>query len=78
VIVPYIWTEASQGVLAGDRGFQDLTVAAKYAAIDRPVTRFGSIRVIGVVAASTPLTNYNPDFLLSIGLQANGCRPARP
>ena len=28
--VPYVWTQASQGVLHGIDGFQDLTLAAKY------------------------------------------------
>jgi len=70
-LVPYIWTEANQGVLAGLSGFQDLTVAVKYAAIDRPFTSKGSIRVIGVVSGSKPLSDYNPDFLpLSIGNQS--------
>src|SRR5689334_8391431 len=30
--LPYVWTSASQGVLAGMRGRQDLTVVAKWAA----------------------------------------------
>src|SRR5262245_2583601 len=28
--VPYVWTGASQGVLHGSQGFQDLALAAKY------------------------------------------------
>jgi hypothetical protein len=75
-MVPYVWTEANQGVLAGMSGFQDLTVALKYAAIDRPFTTKGSIRVIGVVSGSTPLSDYIPDFLpLSIGTQSQRAFP---
>ena len=71
-LVPYIWTEASQGVMAGLSGFQDLTLAVKYAAINRPFTSKGSIRVIGVVSGSKPLSSYNPDFMpLSIGDQSD-------
>ena len=33
-MVPYVWTDASQGVLAGMAGLQDLTLAVKYAAPD--------------------------------------------
>ena len=36
-MVPYIWTEASQGVLHGSQGFQDLTVAAKWNFLERPI-----------------------------------------
>jgi hypothetical protein len=67
-LVPYVWTNASQGVLSGMQGFQDITLAAKYNAFERPFTSLGSIRVIGVVAGSIPLTDYEPDFQpLSIG-----------
>ena len=37
--VPYVWTQASQGVLAGMSGVQDLTLAAKFRAIHAPDTR---------------------------------------
>lgn len=66
--VPYIWTHASQGTLHGQSGFQDLTLAAKYNALQRPVGQLGSVRIIGVVAGGLPLTDYTPDLLpLSIG-----------
>jgi hypothetical protein len=29
-MLPYVWTEASDGVLQGQDGFQDVTVAAKF------------------------------------------------
>jgi len=70
-MVPYVWTEASQGVLSSQKGFQDITIAAKYSIVDRPLTRVGSLRAIAGVAAAIPLTEYNPDFLpLSIGNQS--------
>jgi hypothetical protein len=66
--VPYVWTQASQGVLHGMRGVQDLTVAAKYSLIEQPSTRLGTLRVIGAVSGGIPLTDYTPDFQpLSIG-----------
>jgi hypothetical protein len=66
--VPYIWTNASQGVLQGKSGWQDLTLAGKYRFLDRPFTSFGSLRAIAVVAGAIPLTNYTPDFQpLSLG-----------
>lgn len=68
-IVPYVWTSASQGVLQGQSGFQDLTLAAKYRLLETPFTEVGSLRAIGVLSGSIPLSSYTPDFQpLSIGL----------
>jgi hypothetical protein len=66
--VPYVWTEASQGVLHGMNGVQDLSIAAKYSFIERERTPVGSLRVLAIMAGSFPLTDYTPDFQpLSIG-----------
>jgi hypothetical protein len=66
--VPYIWTEASQGVLHGMNGVQDLTILAKYSVIQREQTPVGSLRILAVGGGSFPLTDYTPDFQpLSIG-----------
>ena len=66
--VPYVWTRASQGVLHGIDGFQDLTLAAKFNAFERSSANAGALRAIGVVSVSIPLTNYNPELPpLSIG-----------
>lgn len=67
VAVPYVWTDASQGVLHGIQGFQDLTVAVKYNAFEK-TGGAGSLRAIAVVATGFPLANYNPELPpLSIG-----------
>ncbi|MDX2180939.1 MAG: hypothetical protein SFV18_15190 [Bryobacteraceae bacterium] len=67
--IPHVRTNASEGVLAGMRGFQDITLAAKYKFFDSQLTETGRLRAIAVVAAATPMTDYTPDFLpLSIGL----------
>ena len=66
--VPYIWTSASQGVLHGQRGYQDFTLAAKYKAVSIPIRKWGALRTIGVVSGSVPMTGYTPDLEpLSIG-----------
>ena len=66
--VPYVWTRASQGVLHGIDGVQDLTLAAKFNALERSSTNAGALRAIGVLSMSIPLTNYNPELPpLSIG-----------
>lgn len=66
--VPYIWTEASQGVLHGMNGMQDLSIAAKYSLLEREQSPVGALRLIGVFAAAFPLGDYTPDFMpLSIG-----------
>jgi hypothetical protein len=70
-LVPYVWTGASQGVLHGMSGFQDLTVAAKYNLLETGFTRHGSLLAIAVASAGVPLGDYTPDFLpLSIGSQS--------
>jgi len=67
-MVPYVWTEASQGVLHGSQGFQDLTMAAKWNFFHRPSTKAGAVRTFAVVSAGIPLTDYNIELLpLSIG-----------
>jgi hypothetical protein len=67
--VPQVRTNASEGVLAGQSGWQDATVAVKYKFLDTPFTEVGSFRAFAVVSAAAPMTNYTPDFLpLSIGL----------
>ena len=68
-MVPYVKTKASQGVLHGMSGFQDMTVAVKYKVLDTAFTSRGSFRTILAASAGAPLTDYTPDFLpLSIGL----------
>jgi len=68
VNVPYIWTNASKGVLHGQAGFQDLTLAAKFKAISIPVKQFGALRGIAVLSGTLPMTNYTPDLQpLSLG-----------
>ena len=67
-MVPYIWTEASQGVLHGIQGLQDLTVAAKWNFLEQPSTKIGTFRTFAVLSAGFPLTDYNIELLpLSIG-----------
>ena len=66
--VPYVWTNASQGVLQGMNGMQDLMIAAKFSGIEREQSPLGALRAIAVLAASFPMTDYSPDFQpLSIG-----------
>jgi hypothetical protein len=68
-MLPYVWTDASQGPLHGMSGLQDLTLAAKYQLLATPFTDRGTLRAMVVGAAGIPATNYSPDFLpLSIGL----------
>ena len=68
-MVPYVWTQATQGPLHGMHGFQDITLAAKYQLLSTPLTDRGTLRAMVVGAAGIPASNYEPDFLpLSIGL----------
>lgn len=66
--LPYVWTRASQGTLHGMRGFQDLTVAAKYRLLATPFTERGTLSALVGATAGVPLTDYTPDFQpMSIG-----------
>jgi hypothetical protein len=66
--VPYIWTNASQGVLHGQAGFQDLALAAKFKAISIPIGHHGALRAMAVLSGTLPMTNYTPDLQpLSLG-----------
>jgi hypothetical protein len=67
--LPYVWTEASQGVLRGMHGAQDLTVALKYRLLQASLGERFTVRALAVAGAGAPTTDYTPDFLpLSIGL----------
>ena len=69
--VPYVWTHASQGVLHDMTGYQDITLAAKWAYLERPFTNKGTMRGILAVSGTIPMTNYEPAFQpLSIGNQS--------
>jgi hypothetical protein len=69
--LPYVWTEASQGVLHGMSGRQDLTVLAKYRLANPLLAGRARLKLVAVAGASTPTSDYTPDFLpMSIGLQS--------
>jgi len=69
--VPYVWTNSSEGVLRGMEGHQDITLAGKWAFLERPSTSKGTLRAIAVVSGTIPMTGYEPAFQpLSIGNQS--------
>jgi len=66
--VPYVWTNASAGTLHGMKGFQDIELDVKYEFYNKKVGK-GDLSFIAVGGFSTPLSNYENDFLpMSIGL----------
>lgn len=66
--LPYVWTNASQGVLAGQSGTQDLSVGLKVRAFSTPLTAKGTLHGIAVLSATMPTSEYTPDFYpMSIG-----------
>ena len=65
--VPHVSTDASQGVLHGIGGFQDLTVSAKYKMLEHGGSA-GVLRGFVVLSLGVPMTDYNLELLpLSIG-----------
>lgn len=66
--LPYVWTRASQGVLQGQSGSQDLTFGAKYRAFSTPFTTTGMLQGIVFISGALPTSQYTPDFYpMSIG-----------
>jgi len=69
--VPYVWTRPSQGVLQGQQGLQDITLAGKYSFLERSSSKYGALKAIVVLSGGFPLSDYTPDFApLSIGNQS--------
>ena len=69
--LPYVWTEASEGVLQGMRGRQDFTLMAKYRIANPMIAGRARLKVLVVGAAGVPTSDYTPDFLpMSIGLHS--------
>ena len=67
VMLPYVKTEASQGTLHSQQGLQDLSIGLKYNFYKYKTEKI-NFSTFGVINASTPLTDYTPDFFpLSIG-----------
>jgi hypothetical protein len=62
-MLPYVSTSPSQGVLRGQHGLQDVTIAAKYR-----VLQTSSLRGFLVASVGGPVSDYSPDLLpLSLG-----------
>jgi hypothetical protein len=69
--LPYVWTRASQGVLHGMEGRQDLSLMAKYRIADPLIAGRVRLKLLAVVGGSAPTSDYTPDFLpMSIGLHS--------
>ena len=69
--LPYVWTEASQGVLSGMSGRQDLTLMAKYRVANPLIGGRARLKLLAVAGVGVPTSDYTPDFLpMSIGLQS--------
>ena len=69
--LPYVWTEASQGVLHGMSGRQDFTLLAKYRVANPLIAGRARLKVLAVGGVTTPTSDYTPDFLpMSIGLHS--------
>lgn len=68
--VPYIRTKASAGTLHGLKGFQDISLFAKWRFMNKKMG-YGRLSLFAIGGISAPLSNYTPDFLpLSIGLHS--------
>lgn len=70
--VPYISTKASAGTLHNSRGIQDLNVWLKWMPIEKKLNSTSVFSLYGLAGASTPLTNYQADYLpLTLGLHCS-------
>ena len=68
--LPYVKTKASAGNMAGQKGFQDISLLVKWVAYQKHIFR-GEFKTFLMGGYSTPVSNYTADFLpLSIGLHS--------
>ena len=66
--LPYIRTHASQGVLHDLKGFQDLSLSAKFRLLGTGPTAHGAFNAFIAGTGAIPVGKYTPDFYpLSIG-----------
>ena len=69
--LPYIKTKASAGNMAPQKGVQDGSLLLKWVAYQKHIAH-GDLKAFLIAGYSTPLSNYNADFLpLSIGLHSS-------
>ena len=70
VALPYVKTNASASYLAGQRGFQDVSVWLKYRVVKQAMLS-GTFSTFVTGGVSAPTANYVADFLpLSIGMRS--------
>ena len=68
---PYISTKASAGTLHNSRGIQDLSVWLKWMPLEKKVSKNSVFSVYALGGFSTPLSNYQADYLpLTLGLHS--------
>lgn len=68
--LPYVKTKASAGTMNGQKGLQDLSLLLKWVAFEKHIGK-ADFKTFMMAGYSTPVSNYNPDFLpLSIGLHS--------
>ncbi|GJG87229.1 hypothetical protein tb265_24100 [Gemmatimonadetes bacterium T265] len=66
--LPYVWTRASEGVLHGLSGRQDLTLAAKYRVAGAMLAGRARLGAFATAGVGVPTSNYTVDFMpMSIG-----------
>lgn len=67
--LPYISNSSNAGTMMPQKGWQDISVAAKYRFLQTRAKAPLQLSLFATVGASTPARNYVPDFLpFSIGL----------
>jgi len=68
--LPYVKTKASAGNMAGQKGFQDLSLWLKWVGFEKHIAH-GDLKAIAIGGYSTPVSNYTADFFpLCIGMQS--------
>ena len=68
---PYISTKASAGTLHNSRGIQDLSLWLKWMPIEKKIGKNSVFSIYTLGGFSTPLTNYQADYLpLTLGMHS--------
>ncbi len=70
-MVPYVTTKASAGTLAPQSGFQNFSLSVKWEPYQAQIGK-GRLSFYAIGELSTPMTNYEPNFLpLTIGMHTS-------
>ncbi len=68
-MLPYVITSPSAGYVAGDEGYQDISLFIKGLILDKEIGP-GSLKLLATIGLTTPVGSYAPEHAYALGV---GC-----